>query len=122
MNERYKEFSYEITDDPRFRYDENAMTEELREEIEEIYPLITEKIANNKMIETIIRLIEKHPKNPQLKNFLSVAYKSRGNLSKAREVNRWVMAEHPDYLIGKLNLAAEYYETKQYRENDRGAG
>ena len=116
MNERYKEFSYEITDDSRFRDDENAMTEELREEIEEIYPLITEKRANHKMIERIIRLIEKHPGNPQLKNFLSVAYKSRGNLSKAREVNRWIMAEHPDYLFGKLNLAAEYYETKQYEK------
>jgi tetratricopeptide (TPR) repeat protein len=116
MNERYKEFSYEITDDPRFRDEENAMTEELRREQEKIYPLIMQGQVGNKIIDRLLKLIEKNPQNPQLKNYLSVAYKNKGNIKKAREVNEWILAEHPDYLFGKLNLAAQYFENKEYEK------
>jgi hypothetical protein len=34
---------------------------------------------------------------------------TRNNISKAREVNHWIIKEYPDYLFGKLNLAFEYY-------------
>ena len=33
-----------------------------------------------------------------------------GNTQKAEEVNRWIVAEHPDYLFGKINLATEYWK------------
>ena len=116
MNERFKEYGYEITTDPEFMDEQNAMTPELRRELEPLYYEISESKGSKKIIEKILKLIEKNPKNPQLKNFLSVAYKESGNMQKAREVNLWVIAEHPDYLFGKLNLAAEYYENKEYEK------
>ena len=33
---------------------------------------------------------------------------------KSYEVNHWTVAEHPDYLFGKLNLAAEYFFKEEY--------
>jgi hypothetical protein len=42
---------------------------------------------------------------PILKNYLSVAYNIRGNIQKSREVNEWLLGEHPDYLFAKLNQA-----------------
>ena len=116
MNERYKEFGYEITTDPGFMDKQNAMTPELRNEMEPLYVEILEEKGSKKTIGKILRFIEKHPKNPQLKNYLSVAYKENGNMKKAREVNRWIQAEHPDYLFGKLNQAAEYFENKEYEK------
>jgi len=116
MNDRYKEYGYEITTDPEFMDEQNAMTPELRRELEPLYTEISESKGSKKIIDRILKLIEKNPKNPQLKNFLSVAYKESGNIQKAREVNRWIIAEHPDYLFGKLNLAAEYFENKEYEK------
>jgi tetratricopeptide (TPR) repeat protein len=116
MNERYKELEYEITTDPEFMDEQNAMTPELHNELEPLYIKIMEGKGRKKTIDRILKLIEKHPKNPQLKNYLSVAYKVNGNIQKARKVNRWIIAEHPDYLFGKLNLAAEYFENKEYEK------
>jgi len=59
-------------------------------------------------------LVEKYPRVPVLKNFLSVIYKSMGDTKKAFEVNHWIMSEHPEYLFGKLNLAAEYFTNEEY--------
>ena len=49
-----------------------------------------------------------------LKNYLSVLYSNLGLPDKAFEVNHWIVAEHPDYLFGKLNLAAEYFAKKEF--------
>jgi tetratricopeptide (TPR) repeat protein len=43
-----------------------------------------------------------------------VAYSNSGDDNKAVEVNHWLIREHPDYLFGKLNLAAEYYLKEEY--------
>ncbi|MEO8149045.1 MAG: DUF1186 domain-containing protein [Bacteroidia bacterium] len=64
--------------------------------------------GNKKIIDKLIALIEKYPQVPQLKNFLSVAYITQDNKEKAFEINHQVIAEHPDYLFGKINLASEY--------------
>ena len=80
MNERFKEYGYEITTDPEFMDEQNAMTPELRRELEPLYYEISESKGSKKIIEKILKLIEKNPKNPQLKNFLSVAYKESGNM------------------------------------------
>jgi hypothetical protein len=116
MNERYKEFGYEITSNPEFMDEQNAMTPELRDKLEALYNEIEDKKYSKKTIDRILKLIEKHPKNPQLKNYLSIAYKTIGNKAKANEVNRWIQAEHPDYLFGKLNEAAQYYENEEYEK------
>jgi antitoxin component HigA of HigAB toxin-antitoxin module len=116
MNKRYKEFGYEITTDPEFMDEQNAMTPELRIKFEPLYNEIEDERCSKKTIDKILKLIEKHPENPQLKNYLSIAYKTSGNDVKAYEVNRWIHAEHPDYLFGKLNEAAQYYENEEYEK------
>ena len=114
--ERYKAFSYEITTDPKFMDKENAMTPELRKIQEPLYFEIMEENKGEKTIVKLLKLIEKYPDNPQLKNYLSVAYKNAGNYEKALEVNHWILKEHPEYLFGKLNLAAEYYEKGEFEK------
>ena len=114
--ERYKFLGYEITTDPAFMDEQNAMTPELRKMQESLFPEIFEGKGSKKTSDTIIKLIEKYPDNPQLKNYLSIAYKNNGNYKKAVEVNHWIEAEHPNYLFGKLNRAAEYYEKGDYEK------
>lgn len=65
-------------------------------------------------VQKFLNAIEKYPKNPQLKNYLTVLYNELGDTQKAFETNRWIVAEHPDYLFGKLSLAFEYFQKKEY--------
>jgi tetratricopeptide (TPR) repeat protein len=115
-NSQYKTFNYEITHDPSFMDKENAMTPELHEILDSLFIEINENKEGKKTIDKLLKLIEKYPGNPQLKNLLSVAYNNAGNTTKSREVNHWIIAEHPDYLFGKLNLAAQYYEDEEYNK------
>ena len=115
-NERYKLFGYEITTDPDFMDERNAMTPELRDIIEDLYLEIMIEKGGKKSIKKLLELIERFPKNPQLKNFLTVAYVNAGDTEKAFEANHWLQAEHPDYLFGKLNQAAEYHEAGEYEK------
>jgi len=112
MNARYKSFSYEITDDPEFLNDKFGITPEIFRQFETAHRQALKGGKNN--IESLIHMIEKYPHVPQFKNYLSVAYMKSGKPDKAREVNHWILREHPDYLFGKLNLAFEYYNNKQY--------
>jgi tetratricopeptide (TPR) repeat protein len=114
MSERYKSFDYEITDDPEFMNDKFGITPELSRQMRSIY--FQAQKGGSKVIERITQLVEKYPHVPQLKNYLSAAYMNSGNIKKAREVNHWILKEHPDYLFGKLNLGFEYYATKQYEK------
>ncbi len=59
-------------------------------------------------------LIKKYPHVPQFKNFLTAVYDSKGDKNKAYECNKLIQEEHPDYLLGKVNLAAQYFEQKEY--------
>jgi len=115
-NGRYKTFSYEITTDPSFMDEQNAMTPWLQKIMDPLFSEITANRGGKNVIDKLLKLIEKYPQNPQLKNFLSVAYNNMGDTAKAREVNHWIQAEHPDYLFGKLNLAAQYYEDGEYEK------
>ncbi|MCA1758461.1 MAG: DUF1186 domain-containing protein, partial [Bacteroidales bacterium] len=51
------------------------------------------------------KLIERYPQNPQLKNYLSVAYGAAGKMGKVKEINQWIIEEHPVYLFGLINQA-----------------
>ncbi len=112
MANRYKSISYEITTNSEFMNEKFGITPELFRQMEGLYHK-TQK-GGNKIIERLIFLVEKYPQVPQLKNFLSAAYMNSGNIEKAREVNKWIIKEHPDYLFGKLNLAFEYYSKQEY--------
>jgi hypothetical protein len=112
MTNRYKSFSYEITTDPEFLNDKFGITPELFRQLGTLHHKAMR--GGSKNIERIILAIEKYPHVPHLKNYLSVAYMNSGNIEKAREVNHWILKEHPDYLFGKLNMAFEYYYKDQF--------
>ncbi len=109
------ETNYQITFNPRFNDEKYGITNELVNQLED---LVME--ANNPKNKTIIHklteLILEYPKTPILKNYLSVAYNARGLQAKSIEVNKWILAEHPDYLYAKINLAYYYLFKKDYKK------
>ena len=98
---------YNLTDDSDFLDRQNHMTPYLKDRIKDLYFDIHK--GNKSVIPVILKLIQKFPKNPQLKNCLSIAYNNIGEIEKSEEVNRWVLKEHPDYVFGILNIAAAYF-------------
>ncbi len=112
MKNKHHLFSYKITSNSDFMDKENAISSDLKNQMESLYTLALS--GEKSGIKRFHKLIEQHPKNPQLKNYLSVLYHTQGNKEKANEVTKWIVAEHPDYLFGKLNIAFELYYTKQY--------
>ena len=114
MSDNFKIYGYHITTSPDFRNKENAMTPELKSQLQYLYEMADS--GKKSGIEKLLKLIEKYPANPQLKNYLSILYNRLGDNKKTNEINHWIISEHPDYLFGKLNLAAEYYHNKQYEK------
>lgn len=114
MKNRFKEFKYTITTDPKDSGAESGIPEELYRQMGVLHERALK--GGNKNIEKLIRLIEQYPGVPQLKNYLSVAWMNTGNYEKAKAINRRIVQEHPDYLFGRLNLAFEYYFNKQYEK------
>ncbi len=103
---------YTITTDPNFLNDQNAITPELSNKIERYHQMALD--GKRSSVQKLLDAIEQHPGNPQLKNYLSVLYSQLGETQKMYDVNRWIIAEHPNYLFGKLNLANEYYLKQEY--------
>ena len=103
---------YEITDDEHFMRTIYPVPDELEEQMEDLYHVAIK--GKESSVKKLMRLIEKFPKVPALKNYLSVVYSNMGKTEKSYEVNHWIVAEHPEYLFGKLNLAAEYYWKEEY--------
>lgn len=107
MASQFKASGYNITTDPDFQNERFGNTEALISQFNELF-IEAQNKKNKKIIDRLTKLIIKYPKSPQLKNFLSVAYNVQGNYKKAIELNNWILAEHPDYLFAKLNLANQY--------------
>jgi len=106
---------YEITDDPRFQDEEQGITPWLSDQLEDLHYEINDK--NNKTaIPKLKELILQFPKAAILKNYLSVAYNAKGLQEKCSEINKQILAEHPNYLYGKLNLAINYLAKKDFKK------
>ena len=103
---------FKITSDANFPKELNPVPYELDIQLEDLYKLALK--GKESAIKKFIRLIDRYPKVPALKNYLSVLYSNMGKIEKSLEVNHWIVAEHPDYLFGKLNLAAEYITKKKF--------
>ncbi len=114
MNNRYKSFNYEITYDPEFINKQFSIPPELSRQFESLYRKAQK--GGEKIIDRLQKLIKKYPEVPQLKNYLSVAYITKGEGQKGREVNNWIIKEHPDYLFGRLNQAFEHYNNKDFEK------
>lgn len=113
MKERYKTYGYEITTDPSFQNKRYGVTPEL-EKLLGMLAVECHTRKDQKLIDKLTRLIIQYPDIPMLKNYLSVAYNMQGNIKKAREVNQWILTEHPDYLFAKLNYAHTCIEEKEF--------
>lgn len=113
MEDRYKIFGYEITTDSQFQSKRFGVTPELSRQLEAL-GMQSQDPKNKKIIEKLTQLILQYPTVPVLKNYLSVAYNVQGNHPKSVEINRWLLAEHPDYLFGRLNQANVCIENGEF--------
>ncbi len=109
---RYKLFGYEITNDTDFMDREYGITPVIKDLILDLYYEVQDKKKG--IVNKLLKTIKKYPQVPQFKNYLTVAYNLSGNPRKAYECNNWILKEHPDYFFGRVNLAAQYFEQKEY--------
>jgi tetratricopeptide (TPR) repeat protein len=92
----------------------SSLTPDLKQALNKMH----EKATKNKpgVIKQLLKLIQQYPSVPTFKNYLVTAYLNKGEKGKAREVNRRILEEHPDYLFGKVTLAADYIDEGRYEE------
>ncbi len=105
---------YKISSDPRILDEINAITPEVGAKIEQFHKLAL--AGKRSSIAKFLEVIEKYPNTPHFKNYLSVLYGHLEDYDKMYETNHWIVAEHPDYLFGKLNMAHEYYNKEEYHK------
>ncbi len=103
--DRYKKFEYAITGDVEAPDHGYHYSDEIAELLHKTYLRVQKRKPH--LIPELHKLIEKYPRVPTFKNYLSMYYNLTGKVDKAYEVNHWIAKEHPDYLHGKINLAAE---------------
>jgi len=104
--------NYRIVDDLEDIEDGFHISEELEDVIIECFHIARK--GKRSGLKKIQRQIEKYPRCPQLKNYLTVWYNNTGNSEKSNEANRWLVAEHPDYVFGMVNLANEHLSKSEY--------
>lgn len=111
LDKRIKAFSYKITSDPEEADHKQYYNEEIEDKLHDTYL----KIQKGKIrsAQDILKLIKRYPNVPAFKNYLSVFYAQKGKFDKAMNVNLALIEEHPDYLYGKLNLCAKYFESEE---------
>ena len=112
MSPRYKLFNYEITDETDFMDKKLGITPEIRDHIHELYFEAHEPERGT--VKKLKNLIKRYPHIPHFKNFLTAVYDSKGDKIRAYECNKLIQREHPDYLFGRINLAAQYFEQEEY--------
>lgn len=103
-----------VTDEPSFMEKEHAMTEELASVLAGLHKDVIKQKKGT--VDRLIKLIGKHPRNPQLKNLLTSFYMSSGQQEKAFAFNRKTVEAHPKYFFGLLNLAYEYVNANNFEK------
>jgi hypothetical protein len=99
-------YLYTVSHDKNFLTEYFGVSQEIISKFDPYYDRIYDDPRG--CIVDLIDLCQKYPEVPQIKNILLVAYQLAGNVEKAKEVNNWLISEHPDYLFGKINKAYEY--------------
>jgi len=109
-----KPIEYLVSDNPMLLAKEHHITPEVEKTLIAIFDDVME--AKDGVIEKLTELALKYPKVPQFKSQLATVYQKKGNIEKAYEANKWIVAEHPKYLFGLLNLANEsMYRNEDYK-------
>ena len=111
---RFQENSYAVSGDNTLLDEINHITPDVRRLLQELQPDIEN--GRKYLLKKINRLCLKYPKVPVFKNILSNLYQQQGNMQQAIAVNNWLVKEHPHYLFGKVNLAAEYLHKEEYHK------
>jgi tetratricopeptide (TPR) repeat protein len=99
----HEHITYKISYNTALQNKKHGITNSVKDLIEELYFEIGK--GKKSTIKRLNRAIKKYPKVPQFKNYLSKEYHAAGNEQKSIEVTDRILAEHPDYLFGKLNKA-----------------
>lgn len=108
-NRYYKTIAgYKLTEDPDLNRELYGLTDEIVEIQQEMYPDVIR--GKKSAMRRLIKLCDRYPHIPQFKNYLQMAYAAAGTDHKVREMTRWIVDEHPDYLFGKITLANQYIE------------
>lgn len=113
-NGRYKTNNYAISGNNNLLDEINHITPEVRRILLELQPDIENGRKN--LLKKINKLCLRYPEVPVFKNILSNLYEQQGNMRQAVAVNHWLVKEHPKYLFGKVNLAAEYLSKKNFQK------
>lgn len=114
MSDQWTISNYQVTGDPDLADFDQGMTPELERLIPDLYEEVIE--GKETSILKMNRLIEENPRTPQLKNFLSILYIHCGMEEKAHEVNVMMVKNHPDYVFGRLAVAASYFNQGEYEK------
>lgn len=99
---------YKITDEPSLIRELYGLTDEIAQIQEELYPDVIK--GKTSAMRRLNKLCLQYPRIPHFKNYLQMAYAASGKKHKVREMTRWIVDEHPDYLFGKITLADQYLE------------
>ena len=91
-------------------------------EIDEATSLYNQKLLQDAnagkwgIIRKLKKCVANNPDNPIYKNYLYTAYKRKRKDEEARAILDQTIAQHPDYLFGKLCLAGEYLYAEKFEE------
>lgn len=105
MSERFRQLTYAVSGDGTLLDEINHISPEVRRILAELRPDIEK--GRKYLFKKVNKLCLQYPRVPVFKNILSNLYQQHGNMEQAIAVNHWLVKEHPDYLFGKVNLAAE---------------
>lgn len=113
-SQHLKELNYYVTGDPDEADYNQHYSEAIRELLYSTY--VEMQKAKPRFLPKLLQLVKKYDRIPAFRNYLSTYYMLRGKKEKGYEVNRQLVKEFPDYLIGKIVLAREYLEKRQFEE------
>ncbi len=95
--------SYEITDEPMEEEDAEPTPPTFAADVEGLYDHLRDAPAST--VGRLEVLVQRYPKIPSLKNWLSVAYIAAGRVAEADAVADVLVRDHPGYLFGRLAVA-----------------
>lgn len=73
-------------------------------------------LSNPNIISILQKLISYFPEVPQLKNYLLIALDLRGKQLKAQQLSEQIFKDHPDYILGRTNLALSYIQKNNHKK------
>ncbi len=112
MNTYFEKEGIRITDDTHFMEKEHGLDADVFYWINKMHYDLTKNKAGT--ADRLIKLIKKHPKNPQFKNLLTSYYIQNNQSERGYELNRKTIEAHPNYFFAKLNLANEYLHKNEF--------